>query len=226
MKNENGRDTAERSVREEVSPAVIKRLPRYYRYLRELLNSDILRISSGELSKLMHVTASQIRQDLNCFGGFGQQGYGYNVKYLYGKISEILGVTQNYTAVLIGAGNLGRALASSAIFEKRGVKLVALFDVDPCVIGTDVYGFTVKSMNELESFLSEREIDIAVLTTPKEVVLETAEQVASLGVKGIWNFASREIEVSTTGVTVQNVHMGDSLMTLCYELNRKNGDSQ
>ena len=212
--------------RDEVSPAVIKRLPRYFRYLRELLRNDILRISSGELSKLMHVTASQIRQDLNCFGGFGQQGYGYNVKYLYGKISEILGVTQNYSAVIIGSGNLGRALASSPIFEKRGVKLTALFDVDPDVIGTEISGYTVLSMDTLEKYTSENPVDIAVLTTPKEVVRETAERLAALGVKGIWNFASREIELPGSDVIIENVHMGDSLMTLCYEINRKNGENR
>ena len=212
--------------RDEVSPAVIKRLPRYFRYLRELLRNDILRISSGELSKLMHVTASQIRQDLNCFGGFGQQGYGYNVKYLYGKISEILGVTQNYSAVIIGAGNLGRALASSPIFEKRGVKLTALFDVDPDVIGTEISGYTVLSMDTLEKYTSENPVDIAVLTTPKEVVRETAERLSALGVKGIWNFASREIELPGSDVIIENVHMGDSLMTLCYEINRKNGENR
>ena len=212
--------------RDEVSPAVIKRLPRYFRYLRELLRNDILRISSGELSKLMHVTASQIRQDLNCFGGFGQQGYGYNVKYLYGKISEILGVTQNYSAVIIGSGNLGRALASSPIFEKRGVKLTALFDVDPDVIGTEISGYTVLSMDTLEKYTSENPVDIAVLTTPKEVVRETAERLSALGVKGIWNFASREIELPGSDVIIETVHMGDSLMTLCYEINRKNGENR
>lgn len=212
--------------RDEVSPAVIKRLPRYFRYLRELLSSDILRISSGELSKMMHVTASQIRQDLNCFGGFGQQGYGYNVKYLYGKISEILGVTRNYTAVIIGAGNLGRALASSPIFEKRGVRLTALFDVNPDVVGTSVSGHQVLSMDSIEKYISENPVDIAVLTTPKEVVRETAEKLASLGVKGLWNFASREIELPQYDVTIENVHMGDSLMTLCYELNQRGGENK
>lgn len=223
MKTDGSRRAGEQISHDEVSPAVIKRLPRYFRYLRELLSSDILRISSGELSKLMHVTASQIRQDLNCFGGFGQQGYGYNVKYLYGKISEILGVTQNYNAVIIGTGNLGKALASSPIFEKRGVKLTALFDVDESVIGTSVSGFTVLSMELLEKYISENPVDIAVLTLPKTVVCETAEKLSTLGVKGIWNFASREIELPSSDIIIENVHMGDSLMTLCYELNRQNG---
>ncbi|MBQ4043298.1 MAG: redox-sensing transcriptional repressor Rex [Clostridia bacterium] len=198
----------------------MKRLPRYFRYLRELLRNDILRISSGELSKLMHVTASQIRQDLNCFGGFGQQGYGYNVKYLYGKIGEILGVTRNFTAIIIGSGNLGSALASSPIFEKRGVKLTALFDSSPDVIGRNISGYTVKSMEELDSYVKENTVNIAVLTLPKEAVKETAEHLAELGIRGLWNFASTELEPMQRGVVVQNVHMGDSLMTLCYELTK------
>lgn len=221
MKTESSRQPARRGAREDVSPAVIKRLPRYFRYLRELLQNDILRISSGELSKLMHVTASQIRQDLNCFGGFGQQGYGYNVKYLYGKISEILGVTQNYNAIIIGAGNLGSALASSPIFEKRGVKLTALFDINSAVVGKVISGYTVKSMDTLESYISENPVSIAVLTLPKGAVRETAEKLSALGVKGLWNFASTEIELADSSVVIQNVHMGDSLMTLCYELTQK-----
>lgn len=208
------------AVRSRVSPAVIKRLPRYYRYLRELLQNDILRISSSELSKLMHVTASQIRQDLNCFGGFGQQGYGYNVKYLYGKIGEILGVTQNYNAIIIGAGNLGSALAASPIFERRGVRLTALFDNSPSVVGKNISGYTVKSTDELEKYIAENNVSIAVLTLTKNAVRETAEKLADLGIKGLWNFASTELDLEHKGVVVQNVHMGDSLMTLCYQLTK------
>lgn len=203
-----------------VSPAVVKRLPRYYRYLRELLNNDILRISSGELSKLMHVTASQIRQDLNCFGGFGQQGYGYNVKYLYSKIGEILGVSRHFRAVIIGSGNLGTALSASPIFERRGVKLTALFDNNPNVIGKEISGYTVKSIDELEKYIEENPTDIAVLTVTKDAVRSVAAKLADMGIKGIWNFASTEIELSNKSVVVQNVHMGDSLMTLCYELTK------
>jgi len=206
--------------KQEVSSVVIKRLPRYYRYLRELLNVNILRISSNELSQLMHVTASQIRQDLNCFGGFGQQGYGYNVKYLYGKIGEILGVNRNFTAVIIGTGNLGRALASSPIFQRRGVNLTALFDVNPLVIGSTVSGYTVLNMDTLESYIAKNHTDIAVLTLPKEAVCKTAERLAELGIHGLWNFASREIELLNPNVIIENVHMGDSLMTLTYELTR------
>ncbi len=211
--------------RDSVSPAVVKRLPRYFRYLRELLKNDILRISSSELSKLMHVTASQIRQDLNCFGGFGQQGYGYNVKYLYGKISEILGVTQNYSAVIIGSGNLGSALASSPIFEKRGVKLIALFDNNPNVIGRVISGYTVQSMDRLDRYCAENQVDIAVLTLPKEAVRETADHIAGLGVKGLWNFASAEVDLPDRSVVVENVHMGDSLMTLCYRLTQSDDNA-
>ena len=225
MKSESSRhDPTNSHSHDDVSPAVIKRLPRYFRYLRELLKNDILRISSGELSRLMHVTASQIRQDLNCFGGFGQQGYGYNVKYLYGKISDILGVTRGYNAIIIGAGNLGSALASSPIFEKRGVTLTALFDVNKDVVGSVISGYTVLHMDKLDDYVASNKVDIAVLTLPKEVVRETAEHLASLGIKGLWNFASTEIELEGSDVVVQNVHMGDSLMTLCYELTKHNQD--
>ncbi len=225
MKSESSRhDPTKSQSHDDVSPAVIKRLPRYFRYLRELLKNDILRISSGELSRLMHVTASQIRQDLNCFGGFGQQGYGYNVKYLYGKISDILGVTRGYNAIIIGAGNLGSALASSPIFEKRGVTLTALFDVNPDVVGRVISGYTVLHMDRLDDYVASNKVDIAVLTLPKEVVRETAEHLASLGVSGLWNFASTEIELDNSDVVIQNVHMGDSLMTLCYELTKQKQD--
>ncbi len=213
-------DESLENTKSKVSSAVIKRLPRYYRYLRELIQNDILRISSGELSKLMKVTASQIRQDLNCFGGFGQQGYGYNVKYLYGKIGEILGVNRRFGAVIIGAGNLGSALAASPIFERRGVRLCALFDVKPEIVGSSISGYKVKHMDELKAYLQECKIDIAVLTLPKSVVKETAEKLADMGIRGIWNFASTELDLDHKGVVVQNVHMGDSLMTLCYQLTK------
>ncbi|MEE0967858.1 MAG: redox-sensing transcriptional repressor Rex [Clostridia bacterium] len=207
-----------------VSPAVIKRLPRYFRYLRELIRNGKMRISSGELSKIMNVTASQIRQDLNCFGGFGQQGYGYNVKYLYAKISEILGVNCNFRAVIIGAGNLGRALVRNPMFTKRGVSTVAMFDVEESVIGTTVAGISVYSMKELEDVCKELQADIAVLTLPKECAEDVSKRLSGTGVKGIWNFTGKELELGEESFKVVNVHLGDSLMTLCYELKHLQDD--
>ncbi|MBE6606485.1 MAG: redox-sensing transcriptional repressor Rex [Ruminococcaceae bacterium] len=205
-----------------VSGAVIKRLPRYYRYLRQLLAEDIRRISSGELSRMMNVTASQIRQDFNCFGGFGQQGYGYNVKYLYTKIGELLGVTSNLSAIILGAGNLGSALASSPIFERRGIRLMALFDSNPKLVGTMKYGFPVLGLAELEAYVKENNIDIGIITIPRDAAPEMAEKLANYGIRGLWNFTSRELDVTTYGVVTENVHLGDSLMTLCYKISDKN----
>ena len=218
MSKEKAREEALENKGSVVSPAVIKRLPRYFRYLRELIRCGKMRISSGELSEMMHVTASQIRQDLNCFGGFGQQGYGYNVNYLYARICEILGVGEGYRAIVIGAGNLGKALVRSPMFEKRGVDIVAIFDVSPNVIGTTVAQTTVYAMDELESFCAENQVDIAVLTLTKDHAGEVAERLATLGVKGIWNFTGKELDELDPGIVVENVHIGDSLMTLCYEL--------
>ena len=204
-----------------VSVAVIKRLPRYFRYLRMLLNENVLRISSNELAERMNVTASQIRQDLNCFGGFGQQGYGYNVTYLYGKISEILGVNENYHAVIVGAGKLGQALAGSPVFTKRGVEVCAMFDIDKKIIGSTVDGVKILPIEQLEDFCRENEIDIGVLTLPASEAHNAAEKLSECGVKGIWNYTSTELFSGEHGVTVQNVHMGDSLMMLCYEIREK-----
>lgn len=201
-----------------VSPAVIKRLPRYFRYLREVIREGRLRISSGELSEKMNVTASQIRQDLNCFGEFGQQGYGYNVNYLYTKICEILGVGEGYTAIVVGAGNLGRALVRNPMFEKRGVDIVSLFDVAPERVGQTVGSVPVRDMAELEAFCRENRVDIAVLTLPKECAVETAKRLCGLGVKGLWNFTGKELDRLCPEAVVENVHIGDSLMTLCYAL--------
>ena len=205
-----------------ISDAVIKRLPRYHRYLGELIADGRLRISSAELSKIMNVTASQIRQDLNCFGGFGQQGYGYNIKYLYGKISELLGVTQGYTAVIAGAGNLGRALASTRMFARRGVERLAMFDIDENLVGTEIYGVPVYHIDELYDFCSKHNVSIGVLTVPKDAAYKVAMTMAHAGVKGIWNFANTELEIETPGVTVENIHLGDSLMKLCYEIKTQN----
>jgi redox-sensing transcriptional repressor len=199
-----------------VSVAVIRRLPRYHRYLGDLLRDGRLRISSAELSKIMGVTASQIRQDFNCFGGFGQQGYGYNVKYLHGKIGELLGMAEGYRAVIVGAGNLGRAFTSTHMFERRGVTVVALFDVNPNIIGTEINGLKVYDVKCLGEFCRENNVHIGVLTVPKESAEECATVMADAGVRGFWNFANMELSLKDSGIVVQNVHMGDSLMTLCF----------
>ena len=221
MEREEGREESAKIKGAEVSPAVIKRLPRYFRYLRELIRNGIFRISSSELSEMMNVTASQILQDLNCFGGFGQQGYGYNVNYLYAKVCELLGVGEGFNAILIGAGNLGKALVRNPMFEKRGVDIVGIFDASPDVIGTTVAGVTVRSMDELERFCRNRAVNIAVLTLPKECAEEVSRRLVEAGVRGLWNFTGKELEGVCPGAVVENVHIGDSLMTLCYELRRR-----
>lgn len=218
MEKEEKRHTEEPERPVTVSPAVIKRLPRYFRYLREVIREGRLRISSGELSEKMNVTASQIRQDLNCFGEFCQQGYGYNVNYLYTKICEILGVGEGYTAIVVGAGNLGRALVRNPMFEKRGVDIASLFDVAPERIGQDVGGVPTRDMKELEAFCRENRVDIAVLTLPKEYAVETAKRLCDLGVKALWNFTGKELDRLFPDTVVENVHIADSLMTLCYAL--------
>ena len=200
-----------------VSQSVIKRLPRYFRYLRILIREGKSRISSGELAEMMSVTASQIRQDLNCFGGFGQQGYGYNVTYLYAKICELLGVGAGLSAIVVGAGNLGRAIVRSSMFEKRGVDVVGIFDINPLFVGQDVDGVKVYHMRELHEFCAQNKVDIAVLTLPKEAAAETASEIMSCGVHGFWNFTGQELQLGESAV-VENVHLGDSLMTLCYRI--------
>ena len=202
-----------------VSNAVIHRLPRYFRYLRELIRMGKTRVSSAELSRMMNVTASQIRQDLNCFGGFGQQGYGYNVNFLYSKICEILGVGCGFRAAVIGAGNLGTALVSSPMFEKRGVDVVAMFDVCADLIGKKVGNAEIFHIDELERIFDKYQIHIAILTLPKEGATETAERLMKTAVLGIWNFTGKELEHDD--VIIENVHIGDSLMTLCYEIAAK-----
>lgn len=219
MKNLSGSKTSKKKTKPDVSQAVIMRLPRYYRYLRELMSAGKLRISSSELSTLMNVTSSQIRQDLNCFGGFGQQGYGYNVEKLYNSISEILGVRQNYNAVIIGAGNLGTALVKSPMFQKRGVNITGVFDSSKEKLGTDIDGLKIQDIETLGDFCENNRVDIAVLTIPKEYADEVASKIARYKINGIWNFTSKELDLSPSKIKVQNVHLGDSLMILCYELN-------
>ncbi len=199
-----------------ISTAVIKRLPRYYRYLGELLEHDVYRISSKELSEKMGVTASQIRQDLNNFGGFGQQGYGYQVEYLYEEIGKILGLDKTNQFIILGAGNFGRALAKSTAFEQRGFKLVGLFDVSPEVVGNSVRGIQVRHINELEQFLKEYSVDIAALVVPVEEAPKLAEDVVSFGVKAIWNFAPTDLSLPED-VVLENVHLEESLMRLSYK---------
>ena len=200
---------------------VIKRLPRYYRFLGMLLESGIERISSNELSKRMGLTASQIRQDLNCFGDFGQQGYGYNISSLKESIAEILGIKNKSRAVIIGVGHLGSAIANHSTLEKCGVELVGLFDISLDVLGKTIAGHVVKDMKDVEEFCRDKSVDIAVLTLPKSSTEEVARRLAGVGVKGFWNFANTELRLSDLDVHIENVHMGDSLMQLCYRLNDK-----
>ena len=203
----------------EISQAVIGRLPRYFRYLGELKDQGVERISSQELSRLMKVTASQIRQDFNNFGGFGQQGYGYNVEYLYHEIGDILGLHKPHHLIIIGAGNLGQALANYMNFERRGFIFKGIFDKNPELLGKDVRGLKVQPMENVEHFIRENEIDIAVLTIPKTGAVEVAEVLVKNGIKAIWNFAHVDLNVPPQ-IQVENVHLTDSLMKLSYNLNR------
>lgn len=203
-----------------ISRAVISRLPRYYRFLGELLDAGVERISSNDLSKKMHVTASQIRQDLNNFGGFGQQGYGYNVKYLHSEIGKILGLNKTHNFIIIGAGNLGQALANYASFEKSGFVLKSLFDVNPRLDGISIRGIRVRMMDELIGFLKENDIEIAALTIPKSKAVEVADILVKNGIKAIWNFAHTDLTLPKD-VIVENVHLSDSLMQLSYNISQK-----
>ena len=203
----------------EISQAVIGRLPRYFRYLGELKDDGIERISSQELSAIMKVTASQIRQDFNNFGGFGQQGYGYKVEYLYEEIGKILGLHKTHNLIIIGAGNLGQALANYMNFERRGFLFRGIFDNNPALFGKKIRDLEVQPMEELETFVKKNEIDIAVLTIPKDSALEVAERLARQDIKGIWNFAHIDLNLSKE-IQVENVHLSDSLMKLTYNINR------
>lgn len=206
------------SKRENISMSVIRRLPRYYRFLTRLMEKGVTRISSKELSLQMGLTASQIRQDLNCFGGFGQQGYGYIVEQLQAEIGNILGLSNGYKAVLIGAGNLGQAIASHMSFEKQGFSLVGIFDNSPGKIGTTINSLTVRGVDELENFCREQHPVMAVLCVPRDSVGELAERLYSLGVKNFWNFSHYDISMKYRDTVVENVHLNDSLMTLCYRI--------
>lgn len=200
-----------------ISKAVITRLPRYYRYLGELLESGVERISSNELSIRMKVTASQIRQDLNNFGGFGQQGYGYNVKYLYTEIGRILGIDRQHNLIVIGAGNLGQAIANYANFEKRGFLIKGMFDINPRLIGLVVRGIEIRNLDDLEQFVKENHVQMAALTIPKTKAPEIADRLVAAGIKAIWNFAHVDLNVPDD-VVVENVHLSESLMRLSYRV--------
>lgn len=201
----------------DISNAVIKRLPRYYRYLGEMLAEGAERVSSKELSERMNVTASQIRQDLNQFGGFGQQGYGYNISYLYEEIGKILGLDQTHTLIIIGAGNLGQALANYANFERRGFVTKAMFDKNPAIVGKTVRGIPVMGMEVLEQFIRENHIELAALTLPKTGAEPIAQDLVRYGIRGIWNFAHTDLKVPKS-VVVENVHLSESLMELSYRI--------
>ncbi len=206
----------------EISKAVVNRLPRYYRYLGDLLEAKVERISSNELSDMMNVTASQIRQDLNNFGGFGQQGYGYNVKYLYNEIGKILGLDHTYNMIIVGSGHLGQALANYVKFEKRGFRVIGLFDVNPKLKGLSVRGIEIRMADELPRFVREHQVQIAALTLPKPGALEVTPVLVENGVRAIWNFAHTDLYVPED-VVVQNVHLSESLMQLSYNLNHIGG---
>jgi len=200
-----------------ISKAIIRRLPRYYRYLEELKSEGVERISSGELSERMHVTASQIRQDLNHFGGFGQQGYGYRVGYLYQEIGKILGLDRVNRLILIGAGSLGSAIANYTNYRNRGFCIEALFEKDPEKIGTRIHDIQVYNIDELEEYLSKHPVDIAVIAIPKQEAVKVAKRLSDSGIRAIWNFAHTDLPVPDY-VTVENVHLSESLMSLSYKL--------
>ncbi len=204
-------------MQKEISQAVIRRLPRYYRYLGDLLQEGVERISSNEMSVRMKVTASQIRQDLNNFGGFGQQGYGYNVRYLYEEIGKILGLDRKHNIIVIGAGNMGQALAKYVNFERRGFYIIGLFDVNPALIGTTVRGMPIQNLSEIPDFCAEHDVDIAVLTLPRDHAEGVAELLVEQNIHAIWNFAHVDLDLPED-VVVENVHLSDSLMQLSYNI--------
>ena len=207
----------------DISRAVIRRLPRYFRYLGELKDEGVEKISSQDLSEMMHVTASQIRQDLNNFGGFGQQGYGYNVSYLYDEIGKILGLYKEHNLILVGAGNLGHALAGYMNFEKRGFYIRGIFDLNPELLGSKIRDIPIMDMKDMPEFVRENDIDIAVIAIPKAAAVSVARTLVNCGIKGIWNFSHVDLEVPPS-VMVESVHLSESLMRLSYNLNNYEGN--
>lgn len=204
-----------------ISSSVIKRLPRYYRFLGELKAMGLMRISSKELSSRMGLTASQIRQDLNCFGGFGQQGYGYNIEILQGEIGRILAIDRPKHTILIGMGNLGRAVTMHINFESKGFRLIGLFDSKESLVGQMVKNLPIRSISTLDEFCRENRPEAAILCIPEEASKEIANQLIKLGVKGFWNFSHFDLAFEHSGVVVENMHLGDSLMTLSYRLDNE-----
>ncbi|MBR5390337.1 MAG: redox-sensing transcriptional repressor Rex [Clostridia bacterium] len=201
-----------------ISSAVIHRMPRYYRHLCELQDAGIVRISSGTLADRMGLTASQVRQDFNCFGGFGQQGYGYNVSELRAAIASIMHIDQDRAAIIIGAGNLGKALISNFNFTKYGVRLVAAFDSNPALIGTEIAGVPVYSCRDLEEIMAQQHPDIAILTLPKLHAKAAAHRLIACGIRGIWNFTNNDLHLDMPQIPVENIHFSESLMVLSYKL--------
>ena len=201
-----------------ISDSVIKRLPRYYRFLGELKAAGMTRISSRELSERMGFTASQIRQDLNCFGGFGPHGYGYNIELLQSEIGRILGLDNPKTAILIGIGNLGRAVTMHINFESKGFRLIGLFDSKESLVGQVIKHLPIRSTDTIDEFCKENLPDVAILCIPKNAAMVMADQLVGLGIKGFWNFSHYDLALKYPGVKVENVHFGDSLMTLSYRL--------
>lgn len=207
--------------KQRVSPAVIRRLPRYYRRLTDMQRSGVERISSSTLAESLGLTASQIRQDLSCFGEFGQQGYGYNVETLRSAVAQILGLNRGHTAIIMGAGKLGQALIESFPFLQNGVQLLAAFDVDSHLVGTEVAGVPVLRNDRLEEFAAQHPISIGVLTVPRAAAAEAAERLVRLGVRGIWNFTNTRLDLSDPDVKVETIHFGDSLLALSYMISEE-----
>ena len=206
--------------KQKVSDAVIHRLPRYYRYLDDLYNKGVVRMSSNSLGSKMDITASQIRQDLSCFGEFGQQGYGYNVAELRSEIGHILGIDKGHRLIIIGVGHLGHALLQNFDFEKVGFHMDTAFDISPSLIGTSIHDVTIRSMDELEQYVAENQPNVAVLTVPQHVAQPMASRLIDLGIKGFWNFTNVELSTEVPGVFFEDVHFVDTLLTLSYRITR------
>ena len=204
--------------KENISDAVIRRLPRYYRQLTDLCNRGVIRISSHSLGQEMNITASQIRQDFSCFGEFGQQGYGYNVEELRAEIGHILGVDNDHHLIMIGVGNLGHALLQNFVFSQTGFTVDAAFDVSPAVVGTEIRGVPIYHIDTLEDFLKDHHVDVVALTIPQSVAQETADWLIGLGIQGFWNFTNIELVSNRPEVKFENIHFADSLLTLSYRI--------